>query len=406
MAYDNYGRWIPSEDINWTTSTTDVIQQLQDSGIDWGDEGANVFQTDAWGDMDETSRLDVLQHYDTWYDAGEAANAADPTSTQAKEWKINLVDSQWGLDLERSLSYNSNWTAQEAFNALTGGGFTIQTSDKTQYEVEHGQHKTGWAEDNVRHHFISSEYNTGTGQWETKWIEREHKMDWKNYSTDDLYRATIDEMMEADPDSFLSSGWDFQNAKQVRVATSIIQGWKDDIQKEADDNGYDNDWVQNKIASTFSEQIASGKITNERLPTNGKEKSTDDFGTAVSGPEANQQRRLKYHGWKTWHKFDPVTGTSTKFDPRSGDIKDTFTHAPPAAPTRMTVTGDKTLANIDEGIYFSNTIDSEQNITDSLQQKPDDPLPPTLTIRKVNVKKPANIDASWKMKGNLKGPAA
>lgn len=425
MAYDKYGRWVPSEDITWTKNEDGsymrgTIQQLVNAGLDWSDEGSNVFRTKAWGEMDETARLDVLQHYDTWYDNGSAGggnyteeerdgetvripnhsgyiddNGVPKPSASA--WAFDLEDANWGLDIERGQSYNSKWSAQEAFHVLTGGGFKIVTSDKSKADLVLQAH----SKDNVRDHFLRSDYDFTTGKYDTAWIHRDYKMDWKHYSTDELYRATIDEMREADPSSFFSAGWDFMNAKQVRNATSVIQGWVDDIQKEADDNGYDSDWVQNQIQATFHEQIQSGRIINKRLPVDSKDK----HGGAVSGPEANQQRRINLEGWNTWHKFDPVTGTSTTLHPRTGDIRDTFTHAPPAAPTRMTVTGDKTVANIDEGIYFSNTIDSEQNITDSLQQKPDDPLPPTLTIRKVNVRKPANVDPSWKMKGNLKGQA-
>ena len=40
-----------------------------------------------------------------------------------------------------------------------------------------------------------------------------------------------------------------------------------------------------------------------------------------------------------------------------------------------------------------------ENITKNLAQTPPPISKPSLTIRKVTVKKPANIDASWKLKG-------
>ena len=71
----------------------------------------------------------------------------------------------------------------------------------------------------------------------------------------------------------------------------------------------------------------------------------------------------------------------------------------------MSIVGDKLQQNVEEGVFYSNTMGSQDAITDSLKQKPDELVPPRLTIRKVNVRKPANVDASWKMKGDLKGPA-
>jgi len=66
----------------------------------------------------------------------------------------------------------------------------------------------------------------------------------------------------------------------------------------------------------------------------------------------------------------------------------------------MTLTDRKTEQNIDEGVFYSATIGAAANISRTLAgtQPPID-KPTNLTIRKVTVKKPANIDAGWKLKG-------
>ena len=81
-------------------------------------------------------------------------------------------------------------------------------------------------------------------------------------------------------------------------------------------------------------------------------------------------------------------------------MRDSHKYKAAPEPTRMTITGNKSAAKIDEGIFYSSTIGAAENITKNLARTPD-PIgkPKSLTIRKVTVKKPSNIDASWKLKG-------
>ena len=65
----------------------------------------------------------------------------------------------------------------------------------------------------------------------------------------------------------------------------------------------------------------------------------------------------------------------------------------------MTITGNKSASNIDEGVFYSSTVGAAENITKNLARTPDPISKPNLTIRKVTVKKPANIAAGWKLKG-------
>ena len=57
---------------------------------------------------------------------------------------------------------------------------------------------------------------------------------------------------------------------------------------------------------------------------------------------------------------------------------------------------------MDEGIFYSPTMGLEQEITDSMLAKPPDIPKPNLSIRKVTPAKPANVDAGWKLKGDVK----
>ena len=46
MAYDGKGRWVPSEDINWTQDREALREQLTEKGLDWRHEGAYGVRTD------------------------------------------------------------------------------------------------------------------------------------------------------------------------------------------------------------------------------------------------------------------------------------------------------------------------------------------------------------------------
>ena len=57
MAYDDKGRWVPSEDINWdlTPENREALRlELTATGLDWRHEGKYAFRTDAWGQMSES----------------------------------------------------------------------------------------------------------------------------------------------------------------------------------------------------------------------------------------------------------------------------------------------------------------------------------------------------------------
>ena len=229
MAYDEHGRWVPSEDINWDLKGESLRVELADTGLDWRHEGKYAFRTDAWGQMSESQRFETLQVYDDWYDAGN---------------QLALADEAWGLDIERGLTYNNTWDAQTAFNQLTGGWAKHVEVKKTRESLEHPEHK----KDKVRHTIVGTRTDE-KGHEYTTYIEREHPMDWKYYSNDELYRATIDELME-DPkmyNMFIGPGDDFNNAIQVREANKEIQSWVQEVYKEAVDTGKDGEWAEARL---------------------------------------------------------------------------------------------------------------------------------------------------------------
>ena len=340
MGFDIRGRWVPSEDINWSQDRQDLRMELTASGLDWRHEGKYAFRTDAWGQMTESQRLDTLQVYDSWYDEGG---------------QQDLNDEKWGLDIERSITYNDTWDAQTAFHQLTGG--------------ELKQMKLPWSRGVVS--------------------VREYPMDWKHYSNDELYRATIDELSEQYEGIFIGSGDDFTNTTQVRAANQEIKSWVDERYSQANELGKDGAWAEEQVEADTKLQIARCKLENKRWPE-GKKR----------GPYENQAVAIKKY--QPWNKFDPETGTRTKLNPITGEILDTFKHTLAPEPTRMTIVGDKLEQNRDEGIFYSSSVGREQEITGDIKAKPPDISKPSISIRKVKPSKPANMDANWKLKGDVK----
>ena len=416
MAYDERGRWIPSEDINWNQDRQSLREQLTATGLDWRHEGAYAFRTNDWGELSESQRLGVLQVYDSWYDTDVNRN-------------INLADEDWGLDIERNISYNMDqaWSAQNFFHQMTGGNFkeitigkdiekkivtkdrhgnviNIQYGSKGEGGVQVGggsKETTGWDwsaisnpykyKDKVRGTLLGEVRDSDGQHISTTYQVRENPMDWKTYTNDELYRATIDELLEKDYYMFMGPGSDFDNATQVRAASKEIQSWVREHYDKAIEEGRDGASAEAEWEKDKALQIRRGQLHNVRYPE----------GRNTRGYEHNQQVTIRKY--QPWNKFDPETGTRTKVNPITGEIRDTFKHKIVPEPTRMTIVGNKLDQNTDEGIFYSPTMGMEKQITDSMiAEPPPIPKPTNLTIRKVTPTRPANIPTNWKMKGDVK----
>ena len=368
MAYDNKGRWVPSEDLTWATSTEQEKQalrnQLISSGLDWSNRGQTAFRTNAWGGMNEDERFDVLKQYDTWYDKGG---------------QLSLNDEAWGLDIERGITYNeaSTWSAQERFHNLTGGDAWHYEVDKTKQELQNPYNYRDKVRDTIvgsrEEHEYDDEGNIKDTKTFTTLIGREYPMDWANYTHDDLYRAAIDELLEEDYDMFMGPGADFDTAKQVRAASKELQSWADEGYTKAD----------------WDLQVLRGQIHNKRYPE----------GKNTRGFLHNQQVQIRKY--KQFQKFDEETGTVSRYHPITGELREEHTYQAPAPPVRMTITGDRTLEDVDAGRYYSPTVGFEQKITDSLADEPDPIDKPTIKIRNLESRKPDNIKG-WKETGVVK----
>ena len=384
MAYDTMGRWVPSEDLTWSTSTekekADLRLKLIETGLDWRHQGKYAFRTDAWGAMTEGERFDVLQQYDTWYDKGG---------------QLALNDEAWGLDIERGITYNeaSTWSAQEKFHNLTGGDAWHYEVEKTKDELQNPFKYKDKVRDTIvgsrEEHEYDDEGNIKDTKTFTTLIGREYPMDWANYTHDDLYRSAIDELLETDYDMFMGPGSDFDTAKQVRAATGEIKSWADEHYKEARRLGKDGAWAEAQLQADIELQIQRGKIYNKRYPE----------GKNTRGFLHNQQVQIRKY--KQFQKFDEETGTVSRYHPLTGELREEYTYQAPAPPVRMTITGDRTLEDVDAGRYYSPTVGFEQKITDSLADEPDPIDKPTIKIRNLESRKPDNIKG-WKETGVVK----
>ena len=378
MAYDNKGRWVPSEDINWTRDTEEQKQalrmELTRSGLDWRHQGKYAFRTDIWGGTDtmqgltEDQRFDVLEQYDTWYDKGG---------------QLALNDERWGLDIERGITYDqaSTWSTQEKFHNLTGGDVVTKTSDKSFGDLINPYKYS----DKVRGATLVSEKDGVT-----TYQVREYPMDWANYTHDELYRAAIDEVLEEDYDMFMGPGADYDNAKQVRAASKEIQSWVDKHYTKAHELGKDGAWAEEQWQADKALQIARGRLYNERYPE----------GRNTRGFQHNQQVMIRKY--KPFQKFDEETGTMSRYHPITGELRSEVTYQAPPPPTRMTITGNKTEEDVDAGHYYSPTFGYEQQITDSMMSEPADIAKPNISIRKLTSRKPDNI-SGWQETGKTKG---
>jgi len=368
MAFDIRGRWVPDEDFNW--ESPDIGDQLTRSGLDWFQEGEYAFKTKAWGQATQEQRLGILQAYDSWYDQGG---------------QLSLDDESWGLDIERGLTYNQNWNAQFAFHELTGGGNRIEVTSKTRSELQNPREYKDIVRHTILGSHIAEDPETGEDKAYISLSIRDHPMDWKFYSNDELYRAAIDEVLEDFPDLFMGPGDDYNNATQVRAATREIQSWHQEVYDKAIATGKDATWIENEIARVEQWQKDTGKATNKPY----------EKGNKTLGDEYNQQVQIRKY--KTWDKFEPETGVKTKVHPLTGEIRSTYEYKQVSEPTRMTITGNKLMENIDDGIFYSDSIGREEEITASLADKPIDPPRPDITIRSIGGNREPTVgqEAAW-----------
>ena len=418
MAYDDKGRWVPSEDITWARDTEAQKQalrmELTKSGLDWRHQGKYAFRTDIWGGTDtmqgltEDQRFDVLQQYDTWYDKGG---------------QLSLNDEEWGLDIERGITYDDakTWDTQAKFHNLTGGNIVRYTVGKDlrlkkEYDkdgktiVEYGKKGEGgvgikgdqtgydWGSltnpyahaDKVRGTFISEERGDDGTHISTTYTVREYPLDWADYSHDDLYRAAIDEVLEEDYDMFMGPGADYDNARQVRAASKEIQSWVNAHYKKAHEEGKDGAWAEAEWKKEKLKQEAQGRIYNAPYHS----------GDKTQGPMYNQQVMIRKY--KPFQKFDETTGTMSRYHPITGELRSEVTYQAPPLPSRMTITGNKAEENVDAGHYYSPTFGYEEQITDSMMDAPADVAKPNISIRGLTARKPDNI-SGWQETGKTKG---
>jgi hypothetical protein len=409
MGFDKRGRWVPDgEALPWLNKSDNqgvkarehLRRELTESGLDWRHQGKYAFRTNAWADMTETQRFKVLEAYDSWYDSGH---------------QENLADEAWGLDIERGISYNAaipddgkkasltykkgstkkttNWSAQMAFHMLSGGTGTIKELKGTKEDIQN----TYDYDEKVRH-TVLGEYTKGEKEnlkHYTTIIEREYPMDWKHYTNDELYRAAIDEVLEDHYYMFMGPGADFDNATQVRAASQEIQSWVNEqytLAGEEADKGATPAQIgavgEAKWEKYKEFQIASAKVHNQRYPE----------GQTTRGFQHGQQRAIRKY--QPWNRFDPETGTRTTLNPITGEVKDTFKHVSAANPTRMTISSDATQ-NVDEGIFYSPTVNKQEEIERSIMEvnKTADITKPIITSRTLQNYKPANFDPDWEVDG-------
>ena len=376
MGYDNKGRWVPSEDITWKRTTSEETAKLRTAltkaGLDWRHQGKDAFRTKAWAGMSEVERFDVLQQYDTWYDKGG---------------QLALNDESWGLDIERGITYDTakTWSTQDKFHNLTGGDLQKFYTDKTPAEIiKQGKDKYSKKE---RGEIVGQV--TQDGKTKTLIHRREYPMDWQHYTNDELYRAAIDEVLEDDFNMFMGVGADYDNATQVRAASKEVQSWVQKHYTKAHEEGKDGAWAEKEWEADKKKQIAQAKIYNQRYPE----------GRNTRGVQHNQQVMIRKY--KPFQKFDEETGTMSRYNPITGELRSETTYKAPPLPTRMTITGDKTKADIDDAHYYSPTFGFEEEVTGSMMKEPDPISKPKLSIRSMTARKPDNIK-NWKETGTKK----
>ena len=426
MPYDNEGRWVPPSEAvagDWD-DYDDVLQVEQDilsltgenepltGGIKtptslgdyrWGesiDRLRNLYDTDAWKSLSSYERSEFMQMYQNAYHGTEDGQGWTDTFK---------YEAEWGLGFKRvgnsDLDDDDDWSTIEKFRYMMG---------------------------------LKGD---------------ESKIDYAHYNNNNLYRATIDDLYKSGQFNELSDyRTNFTSARQLRAAKKIISQWSKPEEQSQIEWAEANAVPYNQEETDAQTDFAKFNITRHFDPetnmttylnirdnrelgikleearqlgnyTQLKEPATPQNLNIISGigptPQYNSDGdqivdqdavRVLYQRYlgRDYNNVQDITDGTTLASGK-GIAQWELDYWVNSAGTNnwgMKEVEDhirnsgEAAQNVDKGLaYFNPNAGKESAITSKIVDKPADITPPSLTIRKIDVKRPSNIDSNWNVRG-------
>ena len=395
MGYDNRGRWIPPKETEswgnpWEDSDS-LSEYLRSTGElgekemlqDLFDAGKDKWESQDWeGQLNEQQRFEILDLYRQDYEAGRGFQ---------DDWGIQFEREKGGSDLELD-EMNS---AQERYRALLGDGYDI---DYAHYNRNLAYRSTvdklgkKYGFEDLRTDFSTprqimaakAELEQSGYDWDESWV----KNNAMPYSDEEVQQLEdlkkFNQTRHFDPETnittYIGSG-DSRSLSTKLYEARAAGNYKQLTEPGAPQNLNIVAGSAPKEAynSEGTRMVADGDVKAMYQRYLGRDFRIDAEDTVYlpEGPKGIKQSEIDY--WESSARLNNWT-----YDDLVGTIKGSA----------------EASQNVDRGKLFYNTnAGKEAEIRGKLTAEPAPLNPPDLTIRKVTVKRPDNIDSGWQVPG-------
>ena len=381
MAYDDRGRWIPPSEASAWEDAGFLANALRLSGElganerleDLFDSGKDKWESQDWERLSEQERFEVLDLYRQDYEAGRGFE---------DDWGLQFEREQGGSDLDLE-----NTSAQEKYRMLMGDGYDIDYAhynNNLAYRSTVAKLGSEYGFEDMRSPFSTprqimaakAQLEQPGYDWDEAWVKN-NAMTYTDQEVEALEDfAKHNQTRHFDPKTNITTYLNPQDSRSL--STKLYEA------RAAGD--------YNQLKEPGSPQfinVIAGEVPKAEYTPEGQRIVTDNdvrqiyqryLGRDYNSSEAGkgiEQSEIDY-----WQKSIADNNWDYK------TFENTIANHPDAA------------EHVDKGkAYFNPNAGKEAEITGKLTAEPAPINPPDLTIRKVTVKQPDNIDSGWKVPG-------
>jgi len=389
MAYDDRGRWIPPAEASaWRDedSLAEALRRRNEIGDremlqDLFDAGEDKWEKQDWeGQLNERQRFEILDLYRQDYEAGRGFQ---------DDWGIQFEREKRGQDLELREMHS----AQDRYRALLGDGYDI---DYAHYNRNLAYRSTV---DKLGNEFkdLRTDFSTPRQIMAAKAILEQPGYDWdeswvKNnampYSDEEVQQLEdlkkFNQTRHFDPETNVTTYLDVGDSRSLSI--KLWEARQAGNFKEMTEPGAPQNL--NIVAGNAPKEVYNSEGT--RMVADGDVKAmyqrylgrdfridAEDTVYLPEGPKGIKQSEIDY-----WEKS--AIDNHWTYDDLVGVIKGSA----------------EGKQNVDRGkVFYNPNAGKEAEIRGKLTAEPAPLNPPDLTIRKVTVKRPDNIDSGWQVPG-------
>ena len=394
MAYDNRGRWIPPAEASAWQDSDSLSNFLRNTGElgkkemlqDLFDAGKDKWESQDWeGELNERQRFEILDLYRQDYEAGVGFQ---------DDWGIQFEREKRGQDLDLR---NMN-SAQERYRALLGDGYDIDyahynrnlayrsTVDKLGKEFGFGDLRTDFSTPR-QIMAAKAELESPSYDWDESWV----KNNAMPYSDDEV--AQLEDLKKFNQTRHFDP--------ETNITTYIGSG---------DSRSLSTKLYEARAAGNYKQLTEPGAPQNLNIVAGSAPKEAyNSEGTRMIADGDVRAMYTRYLGRDHGKLVDTNIDPTDPSHDATAIGKDEIAYWEQSALDNQWTYDDlvgqikgstEASKNTDRGkLFYNPNAGKESEIRGKLTAEPAPLNPPNLTIRKVTVKRPDNIDSGWQVPG-------